>query len=278
MELKRNILEDEPNSFYVISADMAKDGEAATAVIVAKVIPGEFFFKYKVVNLLTIDTTDYLNVANRLKELILDYEPRLLIYDANGIGAALRDWLNKETVNADNIRLSGYGIINPPSTANKDIIRYPREFTICYEIKSGGQRGNEIHHFFFSRMSNGSIVFPIKSSEAIELLQKNKTFMNSSMRKQATILAPYRAMDLMEEELKNLDITDTSDNINYSMRIVRRDQKIQKDFFSSIEYLVYGTNQHIEIDYYKRKRSKESTLLEGIIFEQGGSNGSSNKR
>jgi hypothetical protein len=252
---------------------MAKDGEAATAVIIAKVIPGEFFFKYRVVNLLTIDTTDYLQVANRIKELVLDYNIKLLIYDANGIGAALRDWLNKETVSSDGMRLAGYGIINPPTASAKDVIRYPREFTICYEIKSGGQRGNEIHHFFFSRMSNASITFPIKSSEALDLLKNNAKFMNSSLKNQQQILAPYRTMDLMEEELKNLDITDTSDNINYSMRIIRRDQKIQKDFFSAIEYLIYGTNQHLEIDFYKRKRTKTSSLLDSIIFEQGGSNG-----
>lgn len=249
---------------------MAKDGEAATAVIISKVVPGEYFFKYRTVNLLTIDTTDYLQVANRIKELIIDYNIKLCIYDANGIGAALRDWLNKETVSADGIRLAGYGIINPPTSSMKDVIKYPREYTICYEIKSGGQRGNEIHHFFFSRMSNGSILFPIKSSEAIDLLKDNNTFMNSSLKRRQMILSPYRTMDLMEEELKNLDITDTSDNINYSMRIIRRDQKIQKDFFSAIEYLVYGVNQHIEVDYYKKRRVKNTNILDGIIFEQGG--------
>ncbi len=77
--------------FYVICADMAKDGEAATSVIVTRVTPQKYFFTYKAVNMLNISSTDYHVVANRLKELVLDYDARMLIYDANGIGAALRD-------------------------------------------------------------------------------------------------------------------------------------------------------------------------------------------
>jgi hypothetical protein len=45
-------------------------------------------------------------------------------------------------------------------------------------------------------------------------------------------------MDKMEEELKNLDLVNTSDNMSNTLKIVRRNQKIQKDFFSMAEYLV----------------------------------------
>lgn len=90
VELKNKIPEDN-DDFYVISADMAKDGDAATAIVIARVTPKDYFFTYKIINLLTINNSDYMFVANRLKELVLDYDAKLLIYDANGIGAALRD-------------------------------------------------------------------------------------------------------------------------------------------------------------------------------------------
>jgi hypothetical protein len=41
-----------------------------------------------------------------------------------------------------------------------------------------------------------------------------------------------------------------------SLRIVRRNNNIQKDYFSMFEYLVWGVNQHFEMDYYKRKSSR----------------------
>lgn len=81
----------EKNAFYAICADMAKDGSADTAVGIAKVIPGDHYFTYKFVNLLTIPSTDFLVVANTFKKLVLQYNAKLLIYDANGVGAGIRD-------------------------------------------------------------------------------------------------------------------------------------------------------------------------------------------
>lgn len=77
--------------FYVVSADMAKDGSAKTALVVMKVKPKEFFFTYSLVNLFTIDSTDYEKVSNVIKQTVAQYEAKLLVYDANGIGAAIRD-------------------------------------------------------------------------------------------------------------------------------------------------------------------------------------------
>ncbi len=72
-------------------------------------------------------------------------------------------------------------------------------------------------------------------------------------------------MDLMEEELKNLIIIDTSDNISNTMRVDRRDKKIQKDFFSAAEYGVYAASMYIEQDYYKRKRKRNNKLMNAVF-------------
>ena len=45
-------------------------------------------------------------------------------------------------------------------------------------------------------------------------------------------------MDKMEQQLKNLDILNTSDAMTNRLKIVRRNAKIQKDYFSMAEYLV----------------------------------------
>lgn len=121
VELKdnRTNIQKENNAFYVICADMAKDGAANTAVGVAKVLPKEHYFTYKFVNLFTIPTTDYMVIANTLKKAAMAYDARMLIYDANGIGAAIRDWLNKETLDERGVPLGGLGIINPPTTSEK---------------------------------------------------------------------------------------------------------------------------------------------------------------
>lgn len=235
---KRTQTQIDDGSFYAICADMAKDGAAETAVGVAKVIPKDYYFTYKFVNLFMVPSTDYMVIANSFKKAVLVYNAQLLIYDANGVGAGIRDWLNKETQDEHGNILEGLGIINPPTTAEKDVIRYPKTKTICYEIKSGGKLGEQIHWFFFSRMSTGAITFPLKLTEALNLYSRNKTFTQMSMRKQQEFLMPFKVMDKAEEQLKNLDIVNTSDQISNTLRISRRNNNIQKDFFSMAEYLI----------------------------------------
>lgn len=159
------------------------------------------------------------------------------------------------------------GIINPPSNAVKDIRRYPKEKTICYEIKSGGRTGEQIHFFFFSRMSTGAITYPIKLSEALNLYSQNKTFTSMSIKRQKAFLSTYQTMDKMEMELRNLDIINTSDQLSNTLKIVRRDTSIQKDFFSMAEYLVWAVNQYFELDYYKRRRKMSKGIRQISFFD-----------
>lgn len=257
-ELKYNLtdVQLEQDGFYVICADMAKDGAAETAVGIAKVLPKEHYFSYKFINLYTIPSTDYMVIANEFKKAVIRYQAKLLIYDANGVGAGIRDWLNKETTDEYGNLLAGLGIINPPSTSERDLIKYGKDRTICYEIKSGGLIGEQIHWFFFSRMSTGAITFPLKFTEALSLYSRNKSFVNMNQVKQQEYLKPFKVMDKAEEELKNLDIVNTSDNLSNRLKIVRRNNNIQKDFFSMMEYLVWAVNQQIELEYYKNRRRK----------------------
>lgn len=250
--------------FYVIACDIAKDGSANTAVIVGHVSIGDYAFRYKFCNLFTVDTTDFEELANILKQTALRYEAKLLIYDANGVGAGLRDWLNKKTVTKDHQTLDPFGIINPPASAEKNVAKVrDKTKNICYEIKSGGNVGSQIHSTLFSRMANGSVRFLVKSAEALTMFEKNVNFASASKAKKDTIMRPYFYTDRMELEMKNLDIKDVSDTMNKNIIIERRNKSIQKDFFSAAEYLIYGTMQHLEIPYYKKKREKErkKTLL-----------------
>ena len=252
--------------FYVISVDMAKDGSASTALVVYKVQPKEYFFHYSLVNLFSIKTTDYEKISNIIKKTVMDYDARLLVYDANGIGAAIRDWLNKDSRDENGIVLSGLGIINAPKTSEKDLLDWPANRTICYEIKATGEKSDQIHQLFFSRISNGAVRFLIKSREAIEKYSKFENFKRSSNIRREEKLRPYIYMDQMESELKNLEVIDTSDNITKTMKIRRRDSKIQKDFFSAAEYGIYGTNQYLELKYYNDNRKKKGSAKDFVFI------------
>lgn len=144
-------------------------------------------------------------------------------------------------------------------------MRYNPKQTICYEIKATGEKADQIHQLFFSRISNGAIRFLIKSSEAINKFQNLEGFKRASNITREKKMRPYMYMDRMELELKNLEIVDTSDNVNKTMRIRRRDNKVQKDFFSAAEYGIYATNIYMELEYYGKRR-KSVGKAEDYVF------------
>ena len=203
----------------------------------------------------------------------------MLIYDANGVGAGLRDWLNKPTVTKDGLQLPGYGIINPPNKEVEDILIKYRDPSrnIIYEIKSGGNKGSDIHKVFMGKIGSGNIRFLVKSTEALAAFSKNKNFCEMSKFKKDAIMRPYYYIDQLELEMKNLDIKDTVDNNSTNLYIVRRNNNIQKDFFSAAEYGVYGVMMYKEMPYYQAKAKRKRQI---VAFGSGTTNSAavSNRR
>lgn len=239
--------------FYIVSADMAKDGAAATAVTVTKVRPGKFSYNYLVVNGFEIQTTDYESVARKLKEVALHFEAKLLVYDASGIGASIRDWLNKPTSGTSKINeLPGFGIINPPASSERDIIKYT-DNNICYEIKANGQSASDINQFFFSRVNSGSWKMLISFREAVQKYEKYKNFVYAKKDEQQQMMLPFQTCDRLQEELLNLDIKEIGTGSGSTLRVTRRNPAIQKDFFSSAEYAMYAAHVYFELPYYKKR-------------------------
>ena len=253
--------------FYVLSADMAKDGSANTIVTMIKVKPKEYSFLYNVINLEHITSTDYERVAARIKVLLELYDAELFVYDANGIGAALRDWLNKEQFDPETNRLlPAYGIINPPEKSKKDLRSVPKARTICYEIKAVGDVAGNINKVFFSKMGSKTIRFLLKKEQALQHFAQYKKFTEASNQKQKSMLLPYLLTDKLEEEMKNLDIKDVSDRVNpNTLLVIQRNKKIQKDYYSSLSYGIYGIHNYLEIPYYTKKRRKKVNLADYIM-------------
>jgi len=254
-------------SFYVVSADMAKDGSANTAVVVYRVLPKDYSFVYTTVNMFEVKSTNYEQVSLELKKAIEDYNVRIFIYDANGIGAALRDWLNKDQFDeTSNQVIPALGIINPPESSKSDIKKTKKDRELCYEIKASGQTAGNIHKIFFSKIGSGSVRFLIKSAAAVEKYQQYKNFLSASSAKKKQKLKPYFVMDKLQEEMRNLDVVDVSDNVNPNqLKVKRRSSKIQKDFFSAAEYGIYAVHNYIEVPYYTKKQRKKRNVADYIM-------------
>jgi hypothetical protein len=216
---------------------------------------------------------NYETVANILKQTCMAYNARLLVYDANGIGAAIREHLNKPSATTGGLRLPAYGIINPPSNVEEQLRKIKdKSLNICYEIKSGGQKGSEIHGVFLGKIP--FIRLLVKSSEALKHFEKQKGFALASSAVKERYMRPFRYTDLLQTELENLDFK--QDVANEKMiRVTRRNDKIQKDFFSAAEYGVYAVVQEIEIAYYKKKHNHK---IKSYSLAASNSNERTNRR
>lgn len=256
-----------PEDFYIVGADMAKDGAANTAISVIRVRPGETAFSYHLVNGYIASSSDYQVVSNEIKQTAIQYNAKLIVVDANGVGASIRDWLNKPGHHhITGEPLPGFGIMNPPKDVEKDLIRYSTD-NIVYEIKANGTSASLINWFFFSRMNSGFFRMLIGHREAVDMYGKNKQFPYLDLRKQQSILKPYQFCDKLEVELLNLDILETNTGGGDSaMKLKRRNNSIQKDLFSSVSYAMYGCNQELEQAYYKKKHRKTNKMTDFVMI------------
>jgi len=252
--------------FYVMGADMAKDGAARTTVVVLRIVPKEFSFFYRQVNAFSVDSSNYEFISKEFKKAIAAYNPVLFVYDAQGIGAAMRDWLNKDQRDSDTGEpLPTLGIMNPPDDSKKDIKKMPKHATICYEVKATQDKNSKMYRIFFGKAHSGTIKLLIPRSEAIKKFENNKNFASASKVKQKQKLAPYSHTDILEEEMRNLDFIDTSDMAKSTMKIQRRNKDIQKDYFSALVYTLAITHEIIELKHYNKKRNKKINVKDYIV-------------
>jgi UDP-galactopyranose mutase len=123
---------------------------------------------------------------------------------------------------------------------------------------------NNYVHCVYTKVNNSIFTFPINLNVISNIL--------------TTEFDDFWNANILETELKNLDIKDTSDAVNSYIVIVQRNKKIQKDFFSAAEYLVYAVGQEIEIPYYKEKRKKENKrAITAFISGKGAQRSSSGR-
>lgn len=266
-EFKAHLREDQRGSFYAMGADMAKDGEARTTVVIYKVIPKESVYTYRIVNIFDIKTSNYEIVANIFKKQIMLYNITLFVYDANGIGAAMRDWINRESTDENGTEYPAYGIINPPKGAEQDVRKVSKDLTICYEIKASGETNTKMLRLFFGRLNVGALTLLSAPNEARISLMKRKWFQDASRNKKRIYILPHLYTDILEEEMKNLDIMDSTDGQNHqTLKLTRRNNKIQKDFFSAASYGMYGVHEYMELPYYKKIKEVKYNVSDFVMW------------
>lgn len=210
---------------YVLSYDVARSSgnlNAQSALVVTKIIPkGDGTFSKHVVNIYTFEGTHFREQALFLKQKVSDFRAKVLIIDANGLGAGLVDQL---VLDIDSN--PPYEVIND-SRYNK--FRTANSVPMVYALKSQSAetRASDIHNLFMRWVGNNQVKFLESESQARGRF-KNDDNLSENLR-------PFVMTDFLQEEVMNLEYVSSGNNI----QVKQISRSIQKDRFSALEYGLY---------------------------------------
>ena len=245
-----------PNTFYIVSADIARY-EANTAIMVIKVLPNSNGFRKNVVYTEVIHGANYITEqAPRLKKLIELYNPREVVIDGNGPGIGLLDAMVLPSFNAETgEQFPAYYVFNndhhlPPDKKSCSDEPIPELNAIIYDIKAGSSNDDLIHSNFFAQINNGSVSFLANERIVKDKLMKTKRGQKMSLYDRRVFLLPYEMTSRLMDEINNLKLKPTG--VQNQFKVEQISRSINKDRFSALEYNLY------RIKYYEDKALQKS--------------------
>lgn len=245
-----------PNTFYIVSADIARYS-ANTAITVIKVLPNSEGFRKNIVYVEVIHGANYITEqAPRLKKLIQLYNPREIVIDGNGPGIGLLDAMVLPSFDVKTgEQFPAYYTFNnehhlPPDKRNEGTEPWPELNAIIYDIKAGSSNDDLIHSNFFSQINNGSVSFLANERIVKDKLMKTKRGQKMSMYDRRAYLLPYEMTSRLMDEMNNLKLKPTG--IQNQFKVEQISRLVNKDRFSSLEYGLY------RVKYYEDKAARQS--------------------
>ena len=124
----------------------------------------------------------------------------------------------------------------------------PMYNAIIYDIKAGASNDDEIHSNFFAQINNGSVAFLANEHVVKDKLLATKKGQKMTSYDRRVYLMPYEMTSRLMDELNNLRLKPTG--VQNQFKVERISRSIEKDRFSSLEYLLF------RIKYYEDRALK----------------------
>ena len=231
---------------YVISVDVARsegNQNANTVVTVGKCKQNlsTGYCITNIVNMFVFHGEHFEEQAIKVKKIVFKYQAEMCIADLNGLGAGIADYLVKENIDELGEIYPAFSMVNDDRF---DKYKTDDSLPLLYAMRSQGIAG-KIHVNCLSQISSGKVKFLIDEMEAkININKSNKNITGYELADQ---LSPYMNTTFLKDEMLNLRAKQTGKDII----LERMNKSIQKDRFSSLEYLLWYVKE-LE-DMYKEE-------------------------
>jgi hypothetical protein len=246
---------------YVLAYDVARnegDANANSCLVVIKITPkGNGDYYKEVVNIFSMEGTHDLLQAKFLKEKVKQFQARILVVDANGLGTGVVDQLVLQI--DDN---PPYQVINDE---RYDKYKLPDSIPVLFALKAQNKETRESDMVnVFMKLFNKKGVRLLKSPhEGIKDLENKLKRKIKDSNERANLEIPYILTDVLSEEILNLRYKQAG-NGTKAEQISKR---IKKDKYSALLYGLYWI--HIQEQKNKTIRKRETIDIDKLfMFKQ----------
>jgi hypothetical protein len=224
---------------YIVSTDVARsegNQNANTVVTVGKIKQNltNGHCVTNIINMFVLHGEHFEEQAIKIKKIVFKYKAEMCPCDLNGLGAGLADYMVKENVDENGEIYPPFSIVNDDRF---DKYKTDDSLPLLYAVRSQGIAG-QIHVNCLSQISSNKVKFLIDEMEAKTQLSKTQV-KDMSGREMGEYLAPFLNTTCLKDEMLNLRAKQTGKDIVLD----RINKGIQKDRFSSLEYLLWYVRQ-----------------------------------
>lgn len=246
------------NAYYLLGIDVGRLN-CTTEVVVCKVTPAPTgVAKKHIVNLYSFDEEHFKAQAIKIKKIFKQFNCRIAVVDANGLGVGLVDELVLDQEDPDTGELlPALGVYNDEDGKYKKYVdNNPNAIKdSLYLMKANLSINTELYVYTQTQMSSGKLRFLIDEDQAKTKLMSQSKGQKMSTNKRAEYLRPFVMTSILRDQMMNLIQENEGTNI-----ILKQSTKtIKKDKFSALIYALYWCK--LEEESKKKKKIDPSKMM-----------------
>lgn len=222
---------------YVLAYDVSRnqgDENALCALVVIKITRDGNKYIKEVVNIFSLEGQHDTWQAKFLKDKVREFQSKILVIDANGLGSGVVDQLVLDLDDGN----PPYKVVNDKKLQWRKY-ELPEGIPMVFALKSSNvdtKNSDMINHFMklFNKLDVGLLVSPYEGLKYLEKKRKRK-FSKDDSEEQVIAEIPYVNTNNLVDEIMNLRYKAKGNNTE----VERISRSIQKDKYSALLYGLY---------------------------------------
>lgn len=247
------------DAYYIFGIDVARNA-CQTVISVIKVNPQKKGTGIKsLVNMITFESEHFGEQANEIKRQYLNYYPKYIVVDANGLGVGLVDYLvmpSEDTRTGESYPAFGVYKDEKKQYKNLDTNGHVIKDTL-WLVKANSEINFEGYTSLLTQMGSGKLHFLLEERDAKASIFSKASNQTLTVHERSEKLRPYVLTSILKAELMNLT---KSQNNGTQFKLEPINKGIGRDKVSSLMYGMYAIKL-LEDEDRKRKKGNLANFI-----------------